>query len=68
MNNQKSTGRLPSFKSHWKDFKKAFKDAFMDIAESVKAKNDLKSLRMQGSRHLYCHLFKATQNGRLQGK
>jgi hypothetical protein len=49
MNDWKSTGRLPSFESQWKDFEKAFKDTFMDIAESVKAENDLKSLRMQGS-------------------
>jgi hypothetical protein len=46
MNNRKSTGRLATFKSHWRDFKKAFKDAFMDIAKSVKVENDLKSLKM----------------------
>jgi hypothetical protein len=46
MNDQKSTRRLPEFKSHWRDFEKAFKDTFMDIAESVKAENDLKSLKI----------------------
>jgi hypothetical protein len=46
MNDRKSTGRLANFESHWRDFEKAFKDTFMDIAESVKAENDLKSLRM----------------------
>jgi hypothetical protein len=49
MNNQKSTGRLVTFESHWKDFEKAFKDTFTDIAESVKAENDLKSLKMTSS-------------------
>jgi hypothetical protein len=46
INNRKSTGRLANFKSHWRDFEKAFKDTFMDIGESVKAENDLKSLKM----------------------
>ena len=49
MNERKREGRLPTFNSHWRDFEKAFKDAFTDIAESVKAENDLKNLRMQGS-------------------
>jgi hypothetical protein len=46
MNDQKSTGRLANFKSHWRDFEKAFKDTFTDIAESIKVENDLKSLKM----------------------
>jgi len=46
MNDRKSTGRLANFKSYWRDFEKAFKDTFTDIAESVKAENDLKSLKM----------------------
>jgi hypothetical protein len=46
MNDRKSTGRLVTFESHWRDFEKAFKDTFTDIAESVKAENDLKSLKM----------------------
>jgi hypothetical protein len=46
MNDRKSTGRLVTFESHWKDFEKAFKDTFTDIAESVKAENNLKSLKM----------------------
>jgi len=46
MNDQKSTGRLVTFESHWRDFEKAFKDTFTDIAKSVKAENDLKSLKM----------------------
>ena len=46
MNDWKSTGRLANFESHWRDFEKAFKDTFMDIAESIKAENDLKNLRM----------------------
>jgi hypothetical protein len=49
MNDRKSTGRLPEFESHWRDIKKAFKDTFTDIAESVKAENDLKSLKMTSS-------------------
>jgi hypothetical protein len=49
MNNQKSTGRLPSFESHWRDFEKAFKDTFIDIVKSIKAKNNLRNLKMQGS-------------------
>jgi hypothetical protein len=49
MNEQKSTGRIAKSESHWKDFKKSFKDTFMDIAEHVKAKNDLKALKMTGS-------------------
>jgi hypothetical protein len=49
MNDRKSTGRLVTFESHWKDFEKAFKDTFTDIAESVKAENDLKSLKMTSS-------------------
>jgi hypothetical protein len=49
MDNQKSTGRLVNFESHWRDFKKAFKDTFMDIAKGVKAENDLKSLKMMSS-------------------
>jgi hypothetical protein len=46
MNDRKSTGRLVTFESHWRDFEKAFKDTFTDIAKSVKAENDLKSLKM----------------------
>jgi hypothetical protein len=46
MNDQKSTGRLANFKSHWRDFEKAFKNTFTDIAKSVKAENDLKNLKM----------------------
>jgi hypothetical protein len=46
MNDRKSTGRLVTYESHWRDFEKAFKDTFTDIAESVKAENDLKSLKM----------------------
>jgi hypothetical protein len=46
MNDRKSTGRLVTFESHWRDFEKAFKDTFTDIAESVKAENDLKTLKM----------------------
>ena len=46
MNEKKTNGRLANFESHWRDFEKAFKDSFTDIAESVKAENDLKSLRM----------------------
>ena len=49
MNNWKSTGRLASFESHWRDFKKAFKDTFTDIAESVKVENNLKNLKMVSS-------------------
>jgi hypothetical protein len=49
MNDRKSTERLVTFKSHWRDFEKAFKDTFTDIAESVKAENDLKSLKMTSS-------------------
>jgi hypothetical protein len=49
MNNWKSTGRLPSFESHWRNFEKAFKDTFTDIAESVKAENNLRNLKMQRS-------------------
>ena len=49
MNDQKSTERLANFESHWRDFEKAFKDTFTDIAESVKAENDLKSLKMISS-------------------
>jgi len=49
MNERKREGRSPTFKSHWRDFEKSFKDAFMDIAESIKVENDLKNLRMQGS-------------------
>ena len=48
MNEQKSTRRIAKFKSHWKDFKKSFKDTFMDIAEHVKAENNLKALKMTG--------------------
>ena len=44
MNERKSTGRLVTFESHWRDFEKAFKNTFMDIGEGVKAENDLKSL------------------------
>jgi hypothetical protein len=46
INNRKSTGRLANFESHWRDFEKAFKDTFTDIAEGVKAENNLKSLKM----------------------
>jgi hypothetical protein len=46
MNERKSTGRLVTFESHWRDFEKAFKNTFMDIGEGVKAENDLKSLKM----------------------
>jgi hypothetical protein len=46
MNDRKSTRRLANFKSHWRDFEKAFKDTFMDIAKSVKAENELKNLKM----------------------
>jgi hypothetical protein len=46
MNDQKSTGRIASFESHWRDFEKAFKDTFTDIAKSIKAENDLKNLKM----------------------
>jgi hypothetical protein len=46
MNNRKSTERLVTFESHWRDFEKAFKDTFMDIAEGIKAENDLKSLKI----------------------
>jgi len=49
MNNQKSTGRIASFKSHWRDFKKSFTDTFIDITEHVKAENNLKVLKMTGS-------------------
>jgi hypothetical protein len=49
MNEWKSTGRIAKFESHWKDFEKSFKDTFMDIAEHVKAKNNLKTLKMTGS-------------------
>jgi len=49
MNNRKSTGRLVTFESHWRDFEKAFKDTFTDIAKSVKAENDLNSLKMTSS-------------------
>jgi hypothetical protein len=49
MNDRKSTERLATFESHWRDFKKAFKDTFMDIAESIKAENDLKNLKMMNS-------------------
>jgi len=48
MNKQKSTERIAKFESHWKDFKKSFKDTFMDIAEHVKAENNLKALKMTG--------------------
>jgi hypothetical protein len=48
MNEQKSTGRLASFESYWRDFEKAFKDTFIDIAKSVKVENDLKNLKMTG--------------------
>ena len=51
MNDRKSTGRLVTFESHWRDFKKAFKDTFTDIAKSVKAENDLKSLKMTSCYH-----------------
>ena len=40
---------LATFESYWRDFEKAFKDTFTDIAESVKAENDLKSLKMTSS-------------------
>jgi hypothetical protein len=46
MNDRKSTGRLVNFESHWRAFEKAFKDTFTDIAEGIKAENDLKSLKM----------------------
>jgi hypothetical protein len=49
MNDRKSIERLVTFKSHWRDFEKAFKDTFTDIAESVKAENNLKSLKMTSS-------------------
>ena len=49
MNDRKSTGRLANFESHWRDFEKAFKKTFMDIAESIKAENDLRSLKMISS-------------------
>jgi hypothetical protein len=49
MNDRKSTKRLLEFESHWRDFEKAFKDTFTDIAESIKAENDLKSLKMTSS-------------------
>jgi hypothetical protein len=49
MNNRKSTRRLANFKSHWRDFEKAFKDTFTDIAKSIKAENNLKSLKMTSS-------------------
>jgi hypothetical protein len=49
MNDRKSSGRLVNFESHWRDFKKAFKDTFTDIAKGVKAENDLKSLKMTSS-------------------
>jgi hypothetical protein len=48
MNKRKSTRRIAEFESHWKDFEKSFKDTFMDIAEHIKAKNDLKALKMTG--------------------
>jgi hypothetical protein len=48
INEQKSTGRIAEFESHWKDFEKSFKDTFTDIAEHVKAENDLKMLKMTG--------------------
>jgi hypothetical protein len=46
MNDRKSTRRLVTFESHWRDFEKAFKDTFTDIAEGIKAENNLKSLKM----------------------
>ena len=49
MNDQRSTRRLANFESHWRDFEKAFKNTFMDIAKSIKAENDLKSLKMTSS-------------------
>jgi hypothetical protein len=49
MNKRKSTGRIAEFESHWKDFEKSFKDTFMNIAKHVKAKNNLKALKMTGS-------------------
>ena len=49
MNDWKSTERLATFESHWRDFEKAFKDTFIDIAESIKAENNLKNLKMINS-------------------
>ena len=49
MNDWKSTKRLATFESHWRDFEKAFKDTFIDIAESIKAENNLKNLKMINS-------------------
>jgi hypothetical protein len=49
MNKRKSTGKLVTFESHWRDFEKAFKDTFTDIGEGFKAENDLKSLKMTSS-------------------
>jgi hypothetical protein len=46
MNERKSTGRLATFESHWRDWEKAFKDTFTDIGKGIKAENDLKSLKM----------------------
>jgi Retrotransposon gag protein len=42
-------GWLVTFEGHWRDFKKAFKDTFIDIAKSVKVENELKSLKITGS-------------------
>jgi len=48
MIDRRSTGRIAKFESHWRDFEKSFKDTFMDIGEHVKAKNNLKTLKMTG--------------------
>ena len=41
-------GRASSSESHWKDLKKAFKEAFVDIGEKLSAHQQLDKLNMQG--------------------
>jgi hypothetical protein len=48
MDDNVSVGICHSFESHWIKFEAAFKDAYTDLGESVKAEQDLRSLRMQG--------------------
>jgi hypothetical protein len=58
MINRRSTGRIAKFESHWRDFEKSFKDTFMDIAEHVKAKNNLKTLKLtEGDINSYIATF-----------
>ena len=46
--NNLQKGRPSSSESHWKDLKKAFKEAFVDIGEKLSAHQQLDKLSMQG--------------------